>query len=433
MDSIRIGLLGVGTVGAAVVRLLQENIKNITQHATRELVITRASVQHLQKKRLADIDQIQLTTDPMAIVNDPDIDIIIELMGGIKDSYRCVTAALKHRKPVITANKALIATHGNELFKLAQEMNVPFAFEASVAGGIPIIKVLQESLCSNQIQWIAGIMNGTGNYILSEMTEQNRDFSDVLREAQQLGYAEADPTLDIGGGDVSHKLAILASLAFGVPLALTQVAVEGIEQITPRDILYARELGYRIKQLGIAKREKNGFQLRVHPTLVPENCLLAHVNGVMNAILVNGHAVGSTLYYGPGAGGDATASAVVADLIEVARHVANPAHLHAIIPASSHDNLPFLPISTIQSAYYLRMNLSDQAGTLAEVTRILGKHHISIEALLQKEHASNHAFVPVIIKTHLVSEANMSAAINELENLSQLEGQVLRLRIEPLQ
>ncbi|MDY0050836.1 MAG: homoserine dehydrogenase, partial [Halothiobacillaceae bacterium] len=373
--------------------------------------------------------------DPLEVVNNPDVDVVVELIGGVQPALSLVARALELGKPVVTANKALIAKEGAEIFRLAHARGVQVAFEAAVAGGIPIIKAIREGLAGNRIEWLAGIINGTGNFILTEMRDKGRDFADVLAEAQRLGYAEADPTFDVEGVDAAHKLTILAAIAFGMPLRFDAVGMEGISRITREDVAYAEELGYRIKHLGIARRRENGVELRVHPTLIPERRLIANVDGVKNAVLVMGDAVGPTLYYGAGAGAEPTASAVVADLVDVVRTLtADPDHRvpHLAFQPDQLDDLPVLPMGEVETAYYLRLAAADQPGVLADVTRILADAGISIEAIIQKEAAEDVAVVPVIILTHRVREADMMSAIARIEALPAIEGEVTRIRMEAL-
>jgi homoserine dehydrogenase len=369
------------------------------------------------------------------VVDDPEIEVVVELMGGVEPARELVLRALGNGRHVVTANKALIALHGNELFDAAQQSGVMVAFEAAVAGGIPIIKALREGLAGNHIEWVAGIINGTSNFILSEMGQQGRDFADALAEAQRLGYAEADPSFDVGGIDAAHKLTILAAIAFGIPLQFDKVYIEGITELTQDDVLYAQEFGYRIKHLGIARRTPRGIELRVHPTLIPERRLIANVDGVMNAIEVKGDAVGHTLYYGAGAGAEPTASAVVADLVDVVRALtSDPENRvpHLAFQPDALSDLPIVPMEDIRSAYYLRMRALDRPGVLADVTRILGDGGISIEAILQKEPLPGERHVPVIMLTHRVLERDMNEAIARIEALSCIQGFVMRIRLEYL-
>ena len=435
MKPIKIGLLGIGTVGGGTVRVLQRNAGEITRRAGRAIQIVSAASLDLNRARICDTEGIRLTTDAFEIVNDPTIDIIVELIGGLSPARELVLAALDNGKHVVTANKALIAKHGNEIFAKAREKGLMVAFEAAVAGGIPIIKAIREGLAGNTVEWVAGIINGTCNFILTEMREKGRDFADVLAEAQALGYAEADPTFDVEGVDAAHKLTILASIAFGIPLQFDKVYIEGITGITALDVAYAEALGYRIKLLGIARRAVTGIELRVHPTLIPERRLIANVNGVMNAVLVKGDAVGPTLYYGAGAGAEPTASSVVADIIDVTRTLTADPHNrvpHLAFQPGAIADLPILPIAEIETAYYLRLSASDQPGVLADVTRILADHRISIEALLQKEPLQGENQLPIIMLTHKVRERELDAAIARIEALPTIGGPVKRIRVETL-
>jgi homoserine dehydrogenase len=415
--------------------VLKRNAAEIARRAGREIIITRASAKDLDKERICDTQGIILTTDPMDIINDPEIDIVLELIGGAGPVKEMVLKAIENGKHVVTANKSLIALHGNEIFAKASEKGVIVAFEAAVAGGIPIIKAIREGLSGNQIQWLAGIINGTGNFILTEMRDKGRDFDDVLAEAQALGYAEADPTFDVEGIDAGHKLTILASIAFGIPLQFDKVYTEGITQITRLDVEYAEQLGYRIKHLGIARKTPEGIELRVHPTLIPERRLIANVNGVMNAVLVKGDAVGATLYYGAGAGAEPTASAVVADVIDVVRALtSDPENRvpHLAFQADSLADIPVLTSDRFKTSYYLRLNAEDKPGVLADVTRILADHHISIEAIIQKEPLGDETAIPIIMLTQITLEKEMNAAITEIEALKTVTGKVNRIRLETL-
>ncbi len=435
MKPVKVGVLGLGTVGGGTVNVLKRNAAEIARRAGREIIITRASAKDLEKKRICDTQGIMLTTEPMDIINDPEIDIVLELIGGAGPVKDMVLKAIENGKHVVTANKSLIALHGNEIFAKASEKGVIVAFEAAVAGGIPIIKAIREGLSGNQIQWLAGIINGTGNFILTEMRDKGRDFDDVLAEAQALGYAEADPTFDVEGIDAGHKLTILASIAFGIPLQFDKVYTEGITQITRLDVEYAEQLGYRIKHLGIARKTPEGIELRVHPTLIPERRLIANVNGVMNAVLVKGDAVGATLYYGAGAGAEPTASAVVADIIDVVRALtSDPENRvpHLAFQADSLHDIPVLTSDRFKTSYYLRLNAEDKPGVLADVTRILADHHISIEAIIQKEPLGDETAIPIIMLTQITLEKEMNAAIAEIEALKTVTGKVNRIRLETL-
>ena len=436
MEPVKVGLLGLGTVGGGTVNVLARNGDEIARRAGRGIEVTAAAVRDLDRPRLCSTEGIRLTEDAVSVVSDPDIDVVVELVGGTTLAKDLVEMAIRNGKHVVTANKALIAEHGNEIFELARSHGVVVAFEAAVAGGIPIIKAIREGLAGNSIQWIAGIINGTGNFILTEMRDHGREFSDVLGEAQRLGYAEADPTLDVGGGDAAHKLAILASIAFGIPLQFDKVYMEGITHITPQDVSYAEKLGYRIKHLGITRRRDDGIELRVHPTLIPARRLLANVDGVMNAVLVHGDAVGPTLYYGAGAGAEATASAVVADLVDVVRTMTTDPgnrvpHL-AFQPDAMRSDLPVLPMSEVVAACYLRLQAEDRAGVMADVTRILTEFDISIEAIQQQEPAAGEHSVPIVLLTQRVKESSMDQALRRIEALDSVQGPVTRIRVETL-
>ena len=435
MNPVKVGLLGLGTVGCGTVNVLKRNAQEIQRRAGRGIVIAQAAARDLNRPRICDAAGIQLTADPFAVVNNPELEVIVELIGGTTTARELVTQAIANGKHVVTANKALIAKHGNEIFAQARKQGVMVAFEAAVAGGIPIIKAIREGLAGNRIEWLAGIINGTGNFILTEMRDKGRDFADVLAEAQRLGYAEADPTFDVEGIDAAHKLTILASIAFGIPLQFEKVYTEGISRITREDVQYAEELGYRIKHLGIARRTDKGVELRVHPTLIPYRRLIANVDGVMNAVLVKGDAVGPTLYYGAGAGSEPTASAVVADLVDVVRALtADPENRvpHLAFQADALSDIPILPMAEVETAYYLRMQAEDRPGVLADVTRILGDAGISIEAIIQKELEPGAAHVPIIMLTHRIRERQMNDAIARIEALSSIGGPVTRIRVEYL-
>ncbi|HEY0634829.1 MAG TPA: homoserine dehydrogenase [Gammaproteobacteria bacterium] len=434
MKPVKVGLLGLGTVGGGTLAVLRRNAQEIARRAGRDIVVRVAAVRNLEKARKVAGD-LELTTDPMAVVNHPEVDVVVELIGGYEPARELVLQAIANGKHVVTANKALIAKHGNEIFAAAQKKGVMIAFEAAVAGGIPVIKAIREGLAANRIEWLAGIINGTTNFILTAMRDQGRDFADVLAEAQRLGYAEADPTFDVEGIDAAHKLTILASIAFGIPLQFERAYTEGISRITRDDVDYAGQLGYRIKLLGIARRTDKGVELRVHPTLIPQRRLIANVDGVMNAVLVCGDAVGPTRYYGAGAGAEPTASAVVADLVDVVRTLtSDPENRvpHLAFQPDALSDLPILPVEEIETAYYLRLQAEDKPGVLAEVTRILGEAQISIEAVLQKEPAEGESTVPVILLTRRVQERNMNKAIAQIEKLAAIKGSVMRIRLETL-
>ncbi|MES2103232.1 MAG: homoserine dehydrogenase [Pseudomonadota bacterium] len=435
MKPIKVGLLGIGTVGSGTFNVLKRNQEEITRRAGRSIEITMVADLNTDRARELTNGECEVVSDANLVVNHPDIDIVIELIGGYGIAKDLVLKAIAQGKHVVTANKALLATHGNEIFRAAQEKGVMVAFEAAVAGGIPIIKSLREGLTANRIQWIAGIINGTTNFILSEMRDKGLDFDVALKQAQALGYAEADPTFDIEGVDAAHKATIMASIAYGIPMQFDKAHVEGITKLEATDIRYAEQLGYRIKLLGITKRTDKGIELRVHPTLIPAKRLIANVEGAMNAVLVHGDAVGATLYYGKGAGAEPTASAVIADLVDITRlATADPEHRvpHLAFQPNSISDLPILPMSEIVTSYYLRMHVADQAGVLADVTRILADSSISIDAMLQKEPAEGETQTDIIILTHQTQEKNIVAAIASIEALSSVFGAVTKLRLEEL-
>ncbi len=435
MSPVKVGVLGLGTVGCGTLNVLLRNADEIARRAGRGIVVTHASARTLDKERPCDTSTMRLTNQPMEVVNDPEVEIVVELIGGTSLARDLVLQAINDGKHVVTANKALIALHGNEIFNAAQQKGVMVAFEAAVAGGIPVIKAIREGLSGNSINWLAGIINGTSNFILTEMRDKGRDFDSVLAEAQELGYAEADPTFDVEGVDAAHKLTILASIAFGIPLQFEKVYTEGISQITAEDVAYATELGYRIKLLGIAKRTPEGIEQRVHPTLIPHRRLIANVDGVMNSVLVNADAVGSTLYYGAGAGAEPTASAVVADLVDVVRTLTtDPENRvpHLAFQPDAISELPILPIEQITTAYYLRMMALDKVGVLAQIANILSECGISIEALIQKEISGDAEKVPVVMLTHPVQEMQMNQAIERIQALEGIAGAVTRIRLEDL-
>ena len=435
MNPVKVGLLGLGTVGGGTLTVLSRNAQEISRRAGCDIEVVIAAARDINKPRNCDVEGISLTTNPQDVVEHPDVKVVVELIGGEDLARDLVMKAIANGKHVVTANKALIAKHGNEIFAEAQKNGVMVAFEAAVAGGIPIIKAIREGLAGNHVEWLAGIINGTGNFILTEMRDKGRDFADVLAEAQSLGYAEADPTFDVEGIDAAHKLTILASIAFGIPLQFEKVFTEGISNITQEDMSYAEQLGYRIKHLGLARKTAQGVELRVHPTLIPEKRLIANVDGVMNAVLVNGDAVGPTLYYGAGAGAEPTASAVVADIVDVVRTLtSDPENRvpHLAFQANALSDIPILPMGKVETAYYLRMQAEDKPGVLADVTRILGELGISIEALVQKEPSGEAQMATVIMLTHRVLEENMNEAIQKIEALSTITGNVMRIRMEHL-
>ena len=435
MKPVKVGLLGLGTVGGGTAVVLKRNADEIARRAGRGIEIDAIATLELEQAAALGVENIRLTKDAFEVVNDPDIDLVVELIGGYSPAKELVLTAIENGKHVVTANKALIALHGEEIFAKAQEKGVVVAFEAAVAGGIPIIKSLREGLAANQVEWLAGIINGTGNFILTEMREKGRDFADVLSEAQALGYAEADPTFDVEGIDAAHKLSILSSIAFGIPLQFDKTYTEGISKITQEDVAYADELGYRIKHLGVARRTDAGVEQRVHPTLIPKDRLIANVNGVMNAVLVKGDAVGATLYYGAGAGDEATASAVIADIIDVTRTLTtDPENRvpHLAFQPNELADTPVVDMDQVETAYYLRMSAKNEAGVLAEVTRILGDKNISIKAFIQKEPKQGESEVDIILLTHRVNEGDMNSAIEQIEKLDVIAGDVMRIRVEAL-
>jgi homoserine dehydrogenase len=435
MKSIKVGLLGIGTVGAGTFTVLERNAEEIRRRAGRPIEISMVADLDTARARQVTGGKVQVVDDARLIVNHPDIDIVVELIGGYGIARELVMTAIANGKHVVTANKALLATHGTEIFKAAQEKRVMVAFEAAVAGGIPIIKALREGLTANRIQWIAGIINGTTNFILSEMRDKGLDFDVVLKEAQRLGYAEADPTFDIEGIDAAHKATLMSAIAFGIPVQFDKAYVEGITGLQAADIRYAEQLGYRIKLLGIARRAANGIELRVHPTLIPANRLIANVEGAMNAVLVHGDAVGATLYYGKGAGAEPTASAVIADLVDITRlATADPEHRvpYLAFQPDAMTDTPILPMDEITTSYYLRIRVADKLGVMAAITRILADAAISIDAMLQKEPAAGETEADIIILTHQTQEKKAKQAIAAIEALEAVSGQVARIRLESL-
>ena len=435
MKPIHVGLLGIGTVGGGTFAVLRRNQEEITRRAGRGIVIKMVADKDLDRARKLVADAAEITDDAYKVVRNPEIDIVVELIGGTRVAKDLILAAIDNGKHVVTANKALLATHGNEIFLAAQKKGVMVAFEAAVAGGVPIIKALREGLTANRIEWIAGIINGTSNFILSEMREKGSSFKDALAGAQRLGYAEADPTFDVEGVDAAHKLTIMAAIAYGIPMQFDKAYTEGISKLTKEDIRYAEELGYRIKLLGITRRTPAGIELRVHPTLIPSRRLIANVEGVMNAILVKGDAVGATLYYGAGAGAEPTASAVVADLVDVTRmHTADPEHRvpHLAFQPDRMSDTPILAMEEVETSYYLRLRVLDRPGVLADITRILADMSISIDAMVQKEPSEGEEQVDIIMLTHLTQEKNVNSAIKRIESLPVVSGKVTRIRLELL-
>jgi homoserine dehydrogenase len=435
MKPIQVGLLGIGTVGSGTFEVLRRNQEEIQRRAGRPIQITMVADLDEARARQVVGSQAQVVTDARAVIANPEIDIVIELIGGYGIARQLVLEAIAAGKHVVTANKALLAVHGSEIFAAAHAKGVMVAFEAAVAGGIPIIKALREGLTANRIQWIAGIINGTTNFILSEMREKGLSFDTVLKEAQRLGYAEADPTFDIEGVDAAHKATIMSAIAFGIPVQFDQAYVEGITKLEAQDIRYAEQLGYRIKLLGIAKRAAQGVELRVHPCLIPAKRLIANVEGAMNAVVVQADAVGTTLYYGKGAGSEPTASAVVADLVDITRlHTADPLHRvpHLAFQPDSLSSLPILPMAQVVTSYYLRLRVADQAGVLAKVTGILAQADISIDAVLQREAGEGENQTDLIILTHDCAEQRMNQAMAEMQQLSTVLGPITRIRKEEL-
>jgi homoserine dehydrogenase len=437
MKSIQVGLMGLGTVGAGVFEVLRRNQEEIRRRAGRGIELTVVSRRNVAAAKSLVGDTVRVVADAREIVADPKIEIVVETIGGTTIARELVLAAIRAGKHVVTANKALLAVHGTEIFEAAREHGVMVAFEAAVAGGIPIIKALREGLSANRIEWVAGIINGTTNFILSEMRSKGLDFADVLKEAQRLGYAESDPTFDIEGVDAAHKATIMSAIAFGIPVQFEKAYVEGITKLSSVDIRYAEQLGYRIKLLGITKRrvDAGGIELRVHPTLVPSKRLIANVEGAMNAVVVHGDAVGTTLHYGKGAGAEPTASAVIADLVDITRlHTADPHQRvpHLAFQPGSLQNTRILDVEEVVTAFYLRLQVADQAGVLARITGILAEGNISIDALLQRESAEGEAQTDVIILTHDTVEGKMNTAIAQMQALSTVLAPIVRIRKEEL-
>ncbi|MDM7950427.1 homoserine dehydrogenase [Hydrogenophaga sp.] len=439
MKPIQVGLLGIGTVGSGTFNVLQRNQEEIQRRAGRGIVITMVADLDVARARGIVGPDVKVVDDARAVIANPDIDIVIELIGGYGIAKALVLEAIAAGKHVVTANKALLAVHGTEIFAAAHAKGVMVAFEAAVAGGIPIIKALREGLTANRIQWVAGIINGTTNFILSEMRDKGLDFDVVLKDAQRLGYAEADPTFDIGGMDAAHKATLMSAIAFGIPVQFDKAYVEGITQLSGTDIRYAEQLGYRIKLLGITKRTPQGVELRVHPSLVPTKRLIANVEGAMNAVLVQGDAVGSTLYYGKGAGSEPTASAVIADLVDITRlHTADPQNRvpHLAFQPDAMSDLPVLPMSQVVTSYYLRLRVADQAGVLAKVTGLLAQAGISIDAVLQREAdqvgGEGATSTDLIILTHDTREGDMDAVLGQMQALPTVLAPIVRIRKEEL-
>ncbi len=432
MQPVNVGLLGLGTVGAGSVNLLLKNAREIERRAGRKVKVTHAAVRDLDKVRACDIGDIKITDDPMAVVNDPDIQVVLELIGGDTTAFDLVMAAIRNGKHVVTANKHLIALHGNEIFAAADKQGVVVSFEAAVAGGIPIIKAIREGLAANTIEWLAGIINGTGNFILSQMKFEGKDFAEALAEAQELGYAEADPTFDVEGIDAAHKLAILASIAFGIPLSFDKIYTQGISKVHADDIAYCEELGYRIKHLGIAKRQGEGIELRVHPTLVSDTALLASVEGEKNAVMVYGDAVGSTVYYGAGAGAGPTASAVVADLIDTVRILSvDPSGRvpHLAFQPDQISEAPILESGDFECGHYFRIQVGDSPGVMAKITGLLADLEISIEAILQKDPETDGDDALIIIVTKPVLEKRLMESLEHIRKLPFTRPGIVHMRV----
>lgn len=435
-NKIKIGIAGLGTVGSGVINLLEKNKVEILKRSGFEISIVCVSASNKDKKRNCNIEGLSFYTNPLEMIRNESIDILIELIGGESLAKELVIEALKKKIHVVTANKALIALHGNEISEISNKECCDVAYEASVAGAVPIIKVIRESLNANEIEWIAGIINGTTNYILTEMLKSKKDFNDVLKEAQELGYAEADPAFDVGGIDAAHKLTILSSICFGIPLNFESIYIEGIESIELDDLNYAKELGYAIKHLAIGRKNKDGIELRVHSCLIPKTRLIANVDGVKNAVVVSSDAAGPTLYYGAGAGSLATASSVVSDIIDISRKILSKSNNS--VPLLSYQrnelqNKKILDINEIESRYYLRIRVTNKPGVLADITKIFGSKSISIESILQKEDLVNDENVPIVLVTHEVIEKNIIEALKDIEKLEVVKGKIIKIRIEELE
>ena len=431
MKPVKVGICGLGTVGGGTFNVLTRNAQDIARRAGREIIIAQVATRHPNPD--VDTGAVAITADVNDVINNPEIDVVVELIGGYTIAKDVVLGAIANGKHVVTANKALIAVHGDEIFAAAEAKGVSVMYEAAVAGGIPIIKAIREGLAANRINWLAGIINGTGNFILTEMRDKGRDFADVLAEAQALGYAEADPTFDVEGIDAAHKLTILSSIAYGIPLQFARCYTEGISKITTDDVEYAEELGYRIKHLGVSRRTDKGIDLRVHPTMIPVARPIATVDGVLNAVMVNGDAVGDTLYVGAGAGAGPTASAVVADIIDLARTFDAPAEASVNhLAFNDIEDVAVLPMEEVETAYYLRIQAEDKTGVLAAVASILSERGINIEAIIQKEPKDGEALAQIILLTHVVVEKQMNEAIAAIEGLASTVGDVTRIRVEHL-
>lgn len=426
-EALRIGVCGVGTVGLATIDILHQQSAMVSARAGKDLKVTHVGARRDHAEH--DYGDARVSRDVMDVARDPEVDVLVELIGGTGVAYDLIKLAIEQGKHIVTANKALIAEHGNELFALAEAAGVQLGFEASVAGGIPIIKALRESMAANEVKQVAGIINGTGNFILTEMSTKGRAFDDVLAEAQALGYAEADPTFDIDGTDAAHKLVILASLAFGIPLNIDGPVKQGINTVTPTDLNYAAELGYRVKHLGIARQSETGVELRVHPTLIPEQKQLATVDGVLNAVMISGSAVGEVVLVGPGAGGPATASSVCADIIDVARH-SNGTGPAMGLPANELSAQPLVPSGEIASEWYVRLTVVDRPGVMSDITQVLADRGISIESLVQKASEAGQSEVPIVLLTHMATESVITDAVEEITAFEEVRAEVALLRVE---
>ena len=426
-EALRIGVCGVGTVGLATIDILRQQSAMVSVRAGKDLKVTHVGARRDHAEH--DYGDARVSRDVMDVARDPEVDVLVELIGGTGVAYDLIKLAIEQGKHIVTANKALIAEHGNELFALAEAAGVQLGFEASVAGGIPIIKALRESMAANEVKQVAGIINGTGNFILTEMSSKGRAFDDVLAEAQALGYAEADPTFDIDGTDAAHKLVILASLAFGIPLNIDGPVKQGINTVTPTDLNYAAELGYRVKHLGIARQSETGVELRVHPTLIPEQKQLATVDGVLNAVMISGSAVGEVVLVGPGAGGPATASSVCADIIDVARHSHGTGPAMGL-PANKLSAQPLIPSGEIASEWYVRLTVVDRPGVMSDITQVLADRGISIESLVQKAPEAGQSEVPIVLLTHMAAESVITGAVEEITAFEEVRAEVALLRVE---
>ncbi len=435
MKQLNVGILGLGTVGGGTYTVLKRNAAEITRRTGVHIKVIQVADKNTTRINELTNGEVNVTDDAFAVVSNPEVDVVVELIGGYTIAKDLILKAIENKKHVVTANKALIAVHGNEIFSAAQKMNVMVAFEAAVAGGIPIIKALREGLTANRNEWVAGILNGTTNYILTEMRDKGLAYQDVIGEAQRLGYAEADPTFDVEGIDAAHKLVIMSAIAFGMPLKFNEAYTEGITKLQQADIGYAEELGYNVKLLGITKRTESGVELRVHPTLIPAKRLVANVDGAMNAVVVQGDAVGPTLYYGAGAGAEPTASAVIADLIDIARlkDVSPSQRTPFLSYQPEHvQDLPVIAIDDVETAFYIRLKATDKPGVMAAITKILADLKISIDAMIQKEPATASNEADIVILTHATLEKNMNLAIDEIESLPAVVGEIVKIRMETL-